>query len=67
MSYRIARSLTQVLISLAIAIPLKTGLVWGRSGFARASGASLDFVGHLISGFRDFTLNPLDPAYPRCF
>ena len=32
-----------------------------------ASGDPLDFVGHLISGFRDFTLNPLDPTYPRCF
>lgn len=64
MPYRIARSLTQVLISLAIAIPLSTGLVWGRSGLARAGDASLDFVGHLISGLQDFTLNPLDPAYP---
>lgn len=67
MSYRIARTLTQVLISLAIAIPLSTGLVCGRSGLSRAGDASLNFVGHLVSGFRDFTLNSLDPAYPRCF
>ena len=67
MPYRIARSLTQVLISLAIAIPLSTSLVWGRSRLARAGDASLDFVGHLISEFQDRSLNPLIPTYPRCF
>ena len=67
MPFRIARSLTHVLISLAIALPLSTGLVWGRSGLARAGDAPLDFVGHLISEFQDRPLNPLVPAYPRCF
>ena len=67
MPFRIARSLTHVLISLAIALPLSTALVWGRSGLVRAGDASLDFVGHLINGFHDFTLDPFDPTYPRCF
>ena len=30
-------------------------------------GASLDFVGHLISGFHDLSLERLDPTYPHCF
>ena len=67
MTFRIARSLTHVLISLAVALPLGTALVWGRSGLARAGDASLDFVGHLISDFQDRSLNPLVPTYPRCF
>ena len=67
MPFRIAHSLTHVLISLAVALPLGTGLVWGRSGLARAGDASLDFVGHLISEFQGRSLNPLDPTYPRCF
>lgn len=67
MTFRIARSLTQVLLSLAVALPLGMGLVWGRSGLARAGDASLDFVGHLISDFQDRSLNSLVPTYPRCF
>ena len=67
MPFRIARSLNQFLVRLAIAISLSTGLVWGRSGLARASDASLDFVGHLISEFQERSLNPLVPAYPQCF
>ncbi len=30
-------------------------------------GASLEFVGHLISGFHDLSLERLDPTYPHCF
>ena len=67
MPFRIARSRSQFLVSLAIAVPLSTGLVWGRSGLARAGDASLDFVGHLVSEFHDRSLNPLIPTYPRCF
>lgn len=67
MPYRIARTLTQVLISLAIAVPLSTSLVWGRSGLARAGNASLDFVAHLISEFQERSLSPLIPTYPQCF
>ena len=67
MPFRIARSLTHVLISLAIALQLSTGLVWGRSGLSRAVDASLDFVGHLISEFQDRSLSPLVPTYSRCF
>ena len=67
MPFRIARSRSQFLVSLAIAVPLSTDLVWGRSGLARAGDASLDFVGHLISEFQDRSVNPLIPTYPRCF
>ena len=67
MPFRIARSRSQFLVSLAIAVPLSTGLVWGRSGLARTSDVSLDFVGHLISELQDRSLNPLIPTYPRCF
>ena len=67
MTFRIARSITHVLISLAVALPLGTGLVWGRSGLVQNGDASLDFVGHLISDFQDRSLNPLVPTYPRCF
>ena len=49
MPFRIARSFAQILVSLALAIPLGTGLVWVRSGLARAGDATLDCVGHLIS------------------
>lgn len=67
MPFRIARSHTQILLSLAVALPLSVGLVWGRSGLARVGDASLDFVGHLISDFQDHSLNTLVPTYPRCF
>ena len=30
-------------------------------------GASLEFVGHLISGFHDLYLERLDATYPHCF
>ena len=30
-------------------------------------GASLEFVGHLISGFQDLSLEGLVPTYPPCF
>lgn len=67
MPFRIARSHTQIRLSLAVALPLSVDLVWDRSGLARAGDASLDFVGHLISDFQDRSLNPLVPTYPRCF
>ena len=67
MPFRIARSLSQVLISLIIAVPLGTGLVWNRSGLASAGDASIDFVGHLISEVQERSLHPLIPTYPRCF
>ncbi len=63
MPFRIARSLAQILISLAVAIPLGTGLVWVSSGLARAGGATLDCVGHLISQHLCFPLERLDPTY----
>ena len=67
MPFRIARSRSQLLVSLAIAVPLSTGLVWSRSGLARAGDASLDFVGHLISEIQDRSLSPLIPTFTRCF
>ena len=44
-----------------------TGLSGGCSTLTRAGGASLEFVGHLISGLHDFSLERLDPTYPHCF
>ena len=34
---------------------------------ARASESSLEFVGNLISGVHNISLDRLDPTYPRCF
>ncbi|WP_419806360.1 hypothetical protein [Terriglobus sp.] len=63
MPFRIARSLAQILISLSFAIPLGMGLVWSRSGLARAGDATLDSVGDLISQHLRFPLERLDPTY----
>jgi hypothetical protein len=45
--------------------------VFGMSGgfylLVRGGDAVLEFVGHLISGFHYFSLDRLDPTYPRCF
>ena len=57
----------RALASLALTVMLACGLQYGSAVLRWASGDPLDFVGHLISGIRDFTLNPLDPTYPRCF
>ena len=43
------------------------GLSGGCSTLARSGDASLEFVGHLISGFHDPSLERLDPTHPRCF
>ncbi len=57
---------------LILALPLALAFVAiGFSGsfsaLARASDASLEFVGNLISGPCDFSLHPLDPTFPRKF
>ncbi len=39
----------------------------GCSTLTRAGGASLEFVGHLISGLHDLSVERLDPMYPHCF
>jgi hypothetical protein len=39
----------------------------GTSLIARAGDASLEFVGNLIAGFHNISLDRLDPTYPRCF
>ena len=57
----------RALAGFALTAVLACSLQYGSAVLSWASGDPLDFVGHLISGFRDFTLNPLDPAYPRCF
>ena len=67
MPFRVARSQNLMLISLLVAVPLGMALVWSRSGFMRASDASLNFVGHLISEFQDRSLSPLMPTYPLYF
>ena len=57
----------RALASLVLTAVLACGLQYGSAVLRWASGDPLDFVGHLINGLRDVTLNPLDPAYPRCF
>ena len=57
----------RALFGFALTVVLACGLQYGSAVLRWASGAPLDFVGHLINGLRDVTLNPLDPAYPRCF
>ena len=57
----------RVLAGFALTAALVCSLQYGSAVLRWASGDPLDFVGHLISGFRAFTLNPLDPAYPRYF
>ncbi len=56
-----------LLSSLAVAALLATGFVYGPNVFGRVGDVSFDVVGHLISRFHDFTLDPLVPTYPRCF
>lgn len=43
------------------------GLSGDCSTLTRAGDASLEFVGRLISGFHDLSLERLDPTYPHCF
>ena len=57
----------RALLGFAVTATLAFSLQYGSAVLRWAGGDSLDFVGHLISGFRDFTLNLLDPTYPRCF
>ena len=53
-----------VLITTSLIV---AGLSGGCSTLARAGGAPLEFVGHLISGFHEPSLERLDPTYPHCF
>ena len=57
----------RALATFVLTAVLVCGLQYGSAVVRWAGGDPLDFVGHLISGIRDFTLNPLGPAYPRCF
>ena len=52
-----------VLITTSLIV---AGLSGGCSTLTQG-GASLEFVGHLISGFHDLYLERLDPTYPHCF
>ncbi|ADV83712.1 hypothetical protein [Terriglobus saanensis] len=56
--------LLTALLILALSVAGANG---GFSLLVRGGGAVLEFVGHLISGFHDFSLDRLDPTYPRCF
>ena len=56
-----------VLTSLAMTALLAVGFQYGSAVLTWAGDASLDFVGHLISGIHVPSLDSLDPTYPRCF
>ncbi len=64
----IARSHRSWILALPLVLTVGAiGLPGGISALARAGDASLEFVGHLIGGFHNFTLDRLDPTYPHCF
>jgi hypothetical protein len=56
--------LLTALLVLALSV---FGMSGGFSLLVRGGDAVLEFVGHLISGFHHFSLDRLDPTYPRCF
>lgn len=56
--------LLRALLILALSV---FGVSGGFSLLVRGGDAILEFVGHLISGFHGFSLDRLDPTYPRCF
>ena len=59
---------TRAFILPIVLVILAVGFSGGFSALARAGDASLAFVGHLISGLHDgFSLDRLDPTFPRCF
>lgn len=58
----------QFLLTALLILALSVfGVNGGFSLLVRGGDAVLEFVGHLISGFHDFSLDRLDPTYPRCF
>jgi hypothetical protein len=64
----IARSYRPLILILPIVLIIgAVGLSGYISALARAGDASLEFVGHLIGGFHNFTLDRLAPTYPHCF
>jgi hypothetical protein len=64
----IARSYRPLILILPIVLIIgAVGLSGDISALARAGDASLEFVGHLIGGFHNFTLDRLAPTYPHCF
>lgn len=57
-------------LMLVLPVVLKTfaiGVSGGISALARAGEVPLEFVGNLISGFHNLSLDRLDPTYNRCF
>jgi hypothetical protein len=64
----IARSYRPLILILPIVLIIgAVGLSGDISALAWAGDASLEFVGHLIGGFHNFTLDRLAPTYPHCF
>jgi hypothetical protein len=58
----------QLLLTALLILALSIfGMSGGFSLLVRGGDAVLEFVGHLISGFHHFSLDRLDPTYPRCF
>ena len=56
-----------VVAALITTSHIGAGLSGGCSTLTRAGGDSLEFVGHLISGRHDLSVERLDPMYPHCF
>jgi hypothetical protein len=63
-----ARSRRPLILTLPLVLAVGTiGLPGRISALARVDDASLEFVGHLIGGFHNFSLDRLDPTHPHCF
>ena len=55
-----------ILVSVTVLVITMTGVSGGFSALVRAGDASLEFVGHLISGFNPFPSGWPDPTCPQC-
>ncbi len=64
---RIPRSCRPLILVLPLVLIVASiGLSGGFWTLARAGVASLESVGHLITRFHEFPLDPLDLMNPRC-
>jgi len=60
---------TRYLLTAGVSVCFGGTLFVGLGGFpalARAGESSLEFVGHLISGVHNISLDRLDPTCPQC-
>ena len=56
-----------IVTALITASLIVAGLSGGCSTLTRAGCDRLEFIGHLISGLHDLSVERLDPMYPHCF